>query len=239
MEISPSSSASSYRIEAVKFLIKSAENLKVFPIIKYSALSLFNHRFFPSLSSSSPSRNNIHHWLLKKPLIFPHLQLFSLISLWISSKTYNSPPISVKSLKSISDQQIKDQHFTKSDFLDAEILFLQLLNFEIGTLKNSAFLVMEELMMKLKEVAKVGEMVSFEVCCDIMDLIYESDEISQMLKDSPVYIAAAIIASTYAMTVPKQRNEFPVIGWLNFVSGCIEEDLMWVVKLILDFVVRL
>ncbi|XP_021732254.1 cyclin-J18-like [Chenopodium quinoa] len=216
--------ASSHRLDAVKFLI-----------VKYSALSLFTHRFFPSLSSFR-HRNHHHHWLLKKPLNFPQLQLFSLISLWISSKTYDSPPLSLKSLKSIGDQHIKDQHFTKTDFVDAEILFLQSLSFEVGPMKNSVFLVIEELLMKLKEVAKIGEMVSFEVCCDVMDLMYESDKISRMFVESPVYLAAAIVVAVYAMTVPKQQCEFPVVGWVNFVSGCREEDVMWVVKLILQHV---
>uniref|UniRef100_A0A803MXE9 Uncharacterized protein n=1 Tax=Chenopodium quinoa TaxID=63459 RepID=A0A803MXE9_CHEQI len=162
------------------------------------------------------------------------LILFSLISLWISSKTYDSPPLSLKSLKSIGDQHIKDQHFTKTDFVDAEILFLQSLSFEVGPMKNSVFLVIEELLMKLKEVAKIGEMVSFEVCCDVMDLMYESDKISRMFVESPVYLAAAIVVAVYAMTVPKQQCEFPVVGWVNFVSGCREEDVMWVVKLILQ-----
>ncbi|XP_010692840.1 cyclin-J18 [Beta vulgaris subsp. vulgaris] len=224
--------ASSLRLEAVKFLIQCAEQLKLSPIVKYSALSLFALRFISSLSSS---RHN--HWLLKKPLNFPHLQLFSLISLWIASKTYDSPPLSLKSLKSIGDQFIKDQHFTKTDYLDAEIVFLRSLNFEVGTMKNSTFLVLQELMMKLKEVAKVGEMVSFEACCDVMDLIYESDDISRMFVESPVYLAAGVLVAVYSMTVPKQRCEFPVVGWVNFVTGCREEDVVLVVKLILQHVV--
>ncbi|KNA18271.1 hypothetical protein SOVF_072280 [Spinacia oleracea] len=233
---SSSSSSPSRRLQAVKFLINCADQLKSSPIVKYSALSLFAHRFIPHLSSSR-YRNTHHHWLLKNPLHFPHLQLFSLISLWISSKTHDSPPLALKTLKSIGDQCIKDQHFTKTDYLDAEILFLQSLNFEVGTMKNSVFLVIQELTLKLKEVARVGEMVSFQVCCDVMDLIYENDDISRMFVESPVYLAAAVVVAVYAMTVPKKMCEFPVVGWVNFVTGCREEDVMWVVKLILQHVV--
>ncbi|XP_057515964.1 cyclin-J18-like [Amaranthus tricolor] len=219
------------RLDALNFLIKSAEKLKLSQAVKYASLSLFAHRFFVSLTSSTH-----RHWLLEKPIKFPNLQLFSLVSLWISSKTYDSPPISLKSLKSISDQLIKDQHFTKSDFLDAEVVFLQTLNFEVGTLKNSAFLVVQELLMKLKEVARVGDLVSFDACCDVMDLIYVNDEISRLFEESPVYSAAAILSSVYAITVPKQTCEFPVVSWMNFVTGCKEEDLMLIVKLIFHHV---
>ncbi|XP_021771459.1 cyclin-J18-like [Chenopodium quinoa] len=99
-------------------------------------------------------------------------------------------------------------------------------------MKNSVFLVIEELMMKLRKVAKVGEMVSIEVCCDVIDLMYENDEISRMFVESPVYLMATV----YAMKVPKHRCEFPVVGWVNFESGCREEDVMWDVKLILQHV---
>uniref|UniRef100_A0A803MQJ3 Uncharacterized protein n=1 Tax=Chenopodium quinoa TaxID=63459 RepID=A0A803MQJ3_CHEQI len=79
-------------------------------------------------------------------------------------------------------------------------------------MKNSVFLVIEELMMKLKEVAKVGEMVSIKVYCDVIDLMYENDEISRIFVESSVYLVAAV----YAMTMPKQRCEFSMVGWVNF-----------------------
>lgn len=83
-------------------------------------------------------------WLLR-PLRESNLQLFSLVSIWISSKVGNhnllimgfhcwrrlyvshisclqihdSQPLSVKSLKLLGDKMIKEQHFTTRDFLEA------------------------------------------------------------------------------------------------------------------------
>ncbi|XP_021759549.1 cyclin-J18-like [Chenopodium quinoa] len=52
-------------------------------------------------------------------------------------------------------------------------------------------------MMKLKEVANVGEMVSIEVCCDVIDLTYENDEISRMFVESLVFLATAIVVKLH------------------------------------------
>ncbi|KAK2997311.1 hypothetical protein RJ639_026369 [Escallonia herrerae] len=56
----------------------------------------------------------------------------------------------------------------------------KILNFEIGT-SNTAFIYLEQLLSQSKEVAKVGELVNFEVCMDLMDLLYEKEETSILL----------------------------------------------------------
>lgn len=45
----------------------------------------------------------------------------------------------------------------------------------------------------IRGVAKVGELVNFEACMDIMDLLYEKEETS-ILFSSPVLLAASILA---------------------------------------------
>ncbi|CBI26780.3 unnamed protein product, partial [Vitis vinifera] len=107
----------SVRHRVLAFLIQSAHRLEVTPIVKYTSLSLFADRFYPCL----PRLMQVKHtgsWLLQ-PMRESHLQLFALISIWISSKIHDSRPLSMKSLKSLGDGIINEQHFTTRDFLEA------------------------------------------------------------------------------------------------------------------------
>ncbi|KAF1889699.1 hypothetical protein Lal_00025027 [Lupinus albus] len=234
--------SSSQRLHMVEFLIQSAQYLQVAPIVKYSALSLFTDRFLHSLPSfirCSGSGN----WLLK-PVTESALQLFVFISLWISSKINESQPLSVTHLKALADKSIKEQHFTTRNFLEAvvgviflqEVLFLQVLNFEIGS-TNVAFLFLEDIWTQINGVAKVGELIKFEVCMEVMDLLYEKEEIS-LLYRSPHSLAASILVASYVMTVPKQEWEFPILAWVKFVTSYKEEDIIKMVRDILKHVLQ-
>ncbi|KAL5553335.1 hypothetical protein UlMin_040736 [Ulmus minor] len=225
--------ASALRSFLLEFLIQSAHQLEVSPIIKYSALSFFADRFYPSLSRYNKAGSDMRNWLLQ-PMRESNLQLFALVSLWVSSKIHDSRPLSVKSLKSLGDKVINEQHFTNRDFLEAEVVLMQVLKFEIGT-GNIAFIFLEELLLRLKEVAKVGDLVNFEACMDIMDLLYEKEETS-ILYSSPCSLAASILVASYVTTVPIQRCEFPILPWVKFVTGCEEEDILEIVRDILKHV---
>ncbi|KAI5397261.1 hypothetical protein KIW84_063182, partial [Lathyrus oleraceus] len=226
--------SSSQRLKTVEFLIKSSQHLKVSPIVKYSAFSFFADRFIFSLPAFIERANSLN-WLLK-PVTESTLQLFVLISLWISSKIHDSRPLSVASLKSLADESIKEQHFTNRNFMEAEVLFMQVLSFEIGT-SNIAFSFLQELWIQIKGVAKVGELISFEACMEIMDLLYEKEETSFLYR-SPHSLAASILVVSYLMTVPKQKWEFPVVAWVNFATSCKEEDIIKMVKEILKHVLE-
>ncbi|KAJ0038750.1 hypothetical protein Pint_22506 [Pistacia integerrima] len=206
---------SSLWTQLAQFLIQSANQLEVSPIVKYTALSLFFHRFHHSLSRYK-EMGKIHggkgkvNWLFQ-PMTESNLQLFALISLWVSSKIHDSRPLSVKTYKSLGDKTIKDQHFTTRDFLEAvryflhrlglieTVPFLKVLDFEIGS-SNIAFLFLEELLIQLKEVAKVGELVSFEACMDLMDLLYEKEEMSTLYRSSRS-LATAILAWSQTLVI--------------------------------------
>lgn len=217
----------------MEFMIQSAHQLEVSPIVKYSALSLFADRFFPSLTRYTVGSNGKGNWLLQ-PIRESNLQLFALIALWISSKIHDSRPVSVKSFKSLGDKIIKDEHFTTRDFLEAEIVFMQVLDFEIGT-SNIAFLLLEELLLQFKGVAKVGELLRFEACMYLMDLLYEKEETSTLYR-SPRSLAASTLIASYLITVPKQRWEFPILPWVGFVTSCKEENIVELVQEILKLV---
>ncbi|KAM1714373.1 hypothetical protein EV2_025677 [Malus domestica] len=60
--------------------------------------------------------------------------------------------------------------------MSQEVVLMQEVNFEIA-MNNIAFVHFEELLLQLKGVAKVGELVYFEAGMDIMDLLYEKEEI--------------------------------------------------------------
>ncbi|XP_060669202.1 cyclin-J18 isoform X2 [Ziziphus jujuba] len=206
-----SESASAMRTSLIEFLIESAQKLQVTPIVKYTALSLFADRFYHYLSLSRfESGDKVSSWLLQ-PLRESNLQLFALVALWISSKMHNSHQLRVKSFKSLGDTVIKEQHFTTRDFLEAEVILMQVMDFEIGA-GNTAFIFLEELLFQLKAVAKVGDLVNFEACMDIMDLLYEKEE-SSILYSSPYSLAASVLVASYVITVPRQRWEFPILHW--------------------------
>ncbi|XP_062109812.1 cyclin-J18 isoform X1 [Humulus lupulus] len=207
-----SESALALRPWLLEFLIESAQLLEVSPIVKYTALSFFADRFYPRFSRLK-EEGGIANWLLQ-PLRESNLQLFALVSIWISSKIHSSRPLSIKSFKSLGDKVIKEQHFTNRDFLEAEVVLMQVLNFEIGAV-DIAFIFLEELLHQLREVAKVGDLVNFEACMDIMDLLYEKGEISTEHCSSRSLAASTLVAS-YVITVPKQRWEFPILPWGKF-----------------------
>ncbi|XP_068331738.1 cyclin-J18 [Pyrus communis] len=180
------------RARLLHLLIESAQQLQLAPIVKYTALSLFAHRFYPRCLSRLEERaNDVANWLLY-PLRESNLQLFALVSLWISTKIHTSLHLSVKIFKSLGDSIIKEQHYTVRDYLEAEVVLMKEVNFEIG-INNIAFAHFEELLLQFKGVAKVGELVNFEAGMDIMDLLYEKEETS-MLYTNPRSLAASVLA---------------------------------------------
>ncbi|KAE8724567.1 Cyclin-J18 [Hibiscus syriacus] len=149
-----------------------------------------------------------------------------------SSHMHDSRALSVKCLKSLGDEFIKDQHFTARDFMEAEVVFLKVLNYEIGT-SNVAFIFLEELFIRFKGVAKVGELVSFEACMDVMDLLYEMRRHHFCLVLRVLWLLQSWHVTSYVVTVPKQQWEFPVLLWVKFVTSYKEEDIGEKVKDIL------
>ncbi|CAM8956410.1 unnamed protein product [Rhodiola kirilowii] len=232
------SSYSSYPLRCA-FLNLYSLSTRGFSVVKYSAMSLFADRLCNTLSDSRhESGEDIDHWLLR-PLTESSLQLFALISLWISSKMHTSRPVSVKSLKSLGDKMINDQHFTTRDYVEAEVVFMQVLGFEISMM-NTPFAHLEDLHHQFIEISKIGEMVNFEVCMDIMDLVYEKGT----RYSDPVIFAASILASalalitSYLITVPKQRHEFPLLQWVVFIASFREDDVLELVEDILKLVLH-
>ncbi|KAF3792406.1 Cyclin-J18-like [Nymphaea thermarum] len=106
-------------------------------------------------------------------------------------------PLSVRTLKSLADVMISDQHFTARDFIEAEMVFMKVLRFEIGA-ANIAFFFLEELLYQFREIAKVGDSLKLSVCMDIMDLLYE-DEGTSLHHYSPRSLAAAILVCCFLM----------------------------------------
>lgn len=97
-------------------------------------------------------------------------------------------------------------------------------------------------MVELRGVAKVGELINFEACMEIMDLLYEKEETAFLYRSPHSLAASILVISTfhiaismlqiilykillleschillqvvsYVMTVPKQKWEFPVLAW--------------------------
>ncbi|KAI3889642.1 hypothetical protein MKX03_007664 [Papaver bracteatum] len=182
------------RRSAVEFLIVSSLQLGVTPVVKYTALLIFVERFLPSIKYNNRSLRKKHgdNWLLQ-PLRQCNLQLFALVSVWI----HDTRPLSVQNLKSLGDVAIKEQHYTTRDFLEAEVVLMQVLDFEIGA-SNVAYVFLEDFLIRLRGLARVGDLVKLEACMDIMDLLYETEETS-VLYNSPCFLAAAILACLFVI----------------------------------------
>ncbi|XP_047061712.1 cyclin-J18-like isoform X2 [Lolium rigidum] len=90
----------------------------------------------------------VRSWLVE-PLRDSNLQLFALVAVWIASKIHEMRPLAVKSLKALSDRIIADQHFTCRDFADAELVFMEVLDYNIGCTKI-AFIHLEELLIQFR-----------------------------------------------------------------------------------------
>ncbi|KAJ4972969.1 hypothetical protein NE237_006143 [Protea cynaroides] len=189
----------------------------------------------PLLRARFIQENDTRNWLLQPPRE-SNLQLFALISIWISSKLHDSCPLSVNSLKSLGNEVIKEQHFTTRDFLEAEVAFMQVLNFEIGA-SNISYVFLEDLLIQFRGLARIGQLVNFEACMDIMDLLYETEETSTLFS-SPCSLAASVLVASYVITVPMQQWEFPLLPWVRFVTSYKEEDIQEIVRTILEHVLK-
>ncbi|VAH88606.1 unnamed protein product [Triticum turgidum subsp. durum] len=114
---------SSRRSHLLQFLLHASNRLDLRPIVKYSALSFFDGRFLPALPRKMGFYGARSGWAIRSWLIEPlrdsNLELFVLVAVWIASKIHEMRPLSVKSLKALSDRIIADQHFTCRDFADA------------------------------------------------------------------------------------------------------------------------
>lgn len=223
---------SSLRFRVLQFLFHSSLKLDLQPVVKYTSLSFFADRFLPTISR----KRSWNHWLLSPPTE-SNLQLFALVSIWISSKVHNSRPLSVKSLKSLGDRIISDQHFGTRDFAEAELVFMEVLRFNIGA-SNIAFVFLEDFFIHFRELSKLGELLRFDVCMEIMDLLYETEDTS-MLFEAPYPLAASILVAAYVISVPKQEYEFPLLPWVKFVTSYREEYILQIVQYILEHLLKL
>ncbi|CAL4930027.1 unnamed protein product [Urochloa decumbens] len=144
---------SSRRRHLLQFLLHASKRLDLRPIVKYSALEFFASRFLPALPRKmgycgARSRRAVRSWLLE-PLRDSNLELFALVAVWIASKIHDLRPLSVKSLKALGDRIISDQHFTCRDFVDAELLFMEVVEHNIGS-SSIAFIYLEELLIHFR-----------------------------------------------------------------------------------------
>lgn len=122
----------------------------------------------------------------------------------------------------------------KSDFVEGEMVFMQVLEFEIGT-SNIAFVSLVELHDQLKVVARAEKHVDFDSCMDILELLYEK-EVKSVLYSSPCSLAASVMVAAYVITVPAEECEFPILPWVKFATLCREEDILDSVREILKHI---
>ncbi|CAL4930024.1 unnamed protein product [Urochloa decumbens] len=231
---------SSRRRHLLQFLLHASKRLDLRPIVKYSALEFFASRFLPALPRKmgycgARSRRAVRSWLLE-PLRDSNLELFALVAVWIASKIHDLRPLSVKSLKALGDRIISDQHFTCRDFVDAELLFMEVVEHNIGS-SSIAFIYLEELLIHFREISKLGDLLDLDVCMDFLDILYETEDTS-LLFNYPCSLAASTLVAAYVISVPKQTWEFPILPWVRFATSYDEEEIMKIVLTILLHVLK-
>ncbi|KAG2553490.1 hypothetical protein PVAP13_9KG529100 [Panicum virgatum] len=225
---------SARRLHLLQFLLHASKRLDLRPIVKYSALAFFAGRFLPALPRKmgfygARSGRAVRSWLLE-PLRDSNLELFALVAVWIASKIHDLRPLSVKSLKALGDRIIADQHFTCRDFADAVV------EHNIGS-SRIAFIYLEELLIHFREISKLGDLLDLDVCMEILDILYENEDTS-LLFNSPRSLAASTLVAAYAISVPKQTWEFPILPWVKFATSHDEEEIMKIVLTILLHVLK-
>ncbi|KAK8446370.1 hypothetical protein SEVIR_9G479200v4 [Setaria viridis] len=225
---------SSRRRHLLQFLLHASKRLDLRPIVKYSALEFFAGRFLPELPRKlgfcgARSGRAVRSWLLE-PLRDSNLELFALVAVWIASKIHDLRPLSVKSLKALGDRIIADQHFTCRDFANAVV------EHNIGS-SSIAFVYLEDLLIHFREISKLGDLLDLDVCMEILDILYETEDTS-LLFNSPCSLAASTLVAAYAISVPKQTWEFPILPWVRFATSYDEEEIMKIVLTILLHVLK-
>ncbi|OQU92938.1 hypothetical protein SORBI_3001G442700 [Sorghum bicolor] len=222
------------RRHLLQFLLHASKRLDLRPIVKYAALAFFADRFLPALPRKmgycgARSGRVVRSWLLE-PLRDSNLELFALVAVWIASKIHDRRPLSVKSLKALGDRIIADQHFMCRDFAAAVV------DHNIGS-SSIAFIYLEDLLIHFREISKLGELLDLEVCMEILDILYETEDTS-LLFNSPCSLAASTLVAAYAISVPKQTWEFPILPWVRFVTSYDEEEIIKIVLTILLHVLK-
>nr|CAD1837371.1 unnamed protein product [Ananas comosus var. bracteatus] len=200
------------------------------PVVKYTALAFFAHRFLPSLIEDDGA-NARSCWLLR-PLRESNLQLFALVSIWISTKVIRTRlygGTSIRMRVSISSFELRIRS-------ECRRLRFQVLGYDIGA-SNIAFVHLEDLLVQFRELSKLGELVALDVCMEIMDLLYETEDASLLFR-APYALAASTLVTAYVISVPKQRWEFPLLPWVKFVTSYDEEEIAEIVTRILTHVLQ-
>ncbi|KAH9299743.1 hypothetical protein KI387_031425, partial [Taxus chinensis] len=209
--------------------------LGVRPLTKYTALSFFGDRFLRALQSRATKK------FRGRPLFDPskesNLQLFALVSLWIASKIHETRPIFVGSLKSVADKHITDQHFTTRDFIDAELEFMKAIDFNLGS-QSILFLRLEDLLIQFRNTAVAAKDLKPSVCLDILDIMYESEDLQAAFLSTDNVSPAAILAMAYILTVPTGWSEFPLVPWIKIVCECEEKYVKTLCERILKHVLQ-
>ncbi|KAL6867529.1 hypothetical protein ACP4OV_015553 [Aristida adscensionis] len=152
------------------------------------------------------------------------------------AQIHDSRPLSVKSLKALGDRIIADQHFTCRDFASAELVFMEVVEYNIGS-SSIAFIYLEELLIHFREISKLGDRLDLDVCMEILDILYETED-TTLLFNSPCCLAASTLVVAYVISVPKQIWEFPILPWVKFATSYDEEEIMKTVLTILMHVLK-
>ncbi|KAM0835899.1 hypothetical protein ACQ4PT_062666 [Festuca glaucescens] len=89
----------------------------------------------------------------------------------------------------------------------------------------------------VREISKLGDLVNMDVCMEILDILYETEDTSWLFNFA-CPLAASTLVTAYVISVPKQKWEFPIIPWVQFTTSYAEEEILKIVMTILMHVIK-
>eukprot|EP01018_Ginkgo_biloba_P034901 Gb_03632 [translate_table: standard] len=102
---------------------------------------------------------------------------------------------------------------------------------------NILYLFLQDLLLQFRSIARAGKYLKLSVCLDILDIMYESEDLNVTFLSADV-LAAAILSVAYVLTIPKGRSEFPLLPWLKLVTNCEDKDVRVLAERILMHILQ-
>ncbi|VAI07892.1 unnamed protein product [Triticum turgidum subsp. durum] len=77
---------------------------------------------------------------------------------------------------------------------------MEVVDYNVGC-SNIAFIYLEELLIQFREISKLGDLLSMDVCMEILDVLYETEDTSWLF-DFPCPLAALTLVCSLNVAFP-------------------------------------
>ncbi|VAH88604.1 unnamed protein product [Triticum turgidum subsp. durum] len=77
---------------------------------------------------------------------------------------------------------------------------MEVVDYNVGC-SNIAFIYLEQLLIQFREISKLGDLLSMDVCMEILDVLYETEDTSWLF-DFPCPLAASTLVCSLNAAFP-------------------------------------